>query len=311
MTGPRRRHDVRAVLEALGIRATEGAGGRLEARCPYHADRGSKLDWFVNAEGERAGLHLCRVCGAKGALAGLVMHVRGYLAFSSALDFLAPFEVTGAGPLPATVRVEVRRAAEMREPGEVCWDPLGEWVAGARGYALSRGLTARQVERWGIGYAVDGRLGGRVVFPMRSPAGALLGYHARLFAGDGPRYLTPRAEDGADPGAMFGELRWPPPRERRHWRVVVWEGAVKALAFERALPGEPFGVLGGSHGRALHVAKLATFPEVVLATDGNAAGDAAAVELGAQLRRHVKVSRVRFTRDPDEMTPGEVRDGFR
>lgn len=306
----RRRAQVGPVLEALGIDAKR-RHGYWEARCPYHDDHSP--DWRVvddPDDPEKNGLHHCKACQAGGSLAALVMHVRGYASFGSALDFLKSFEVPE--PLPTRVRVEQGAALPFRVPREVVWDPMTRWVSGALRYAMSRGISPEQVERWGVGYAVDGRLAGRIVFPLRDRRDALVNYQARIFAGDGPRYLTPPEEDRPDKGAIFGERHWPPPGEaRKGATVVVWEGTVKALAFERACEDRPFGVLGGTHVDPIHVAKLASFGGVLIATDANRAGDGAAAKLIAALSRHVDTGRVILPRDPDEMSPQDVREHFR
>ena len=299
------------LLAALGIEAVE-RGGEWRAKCPNHSpDRHPSWAIIDEPGHERHGLHRCMTCSFGGTSAHLVMHVRGYASWSSAYEFMRPYLSTETA-LPVRVRLAgVEQRLPFRPPPEVIWDPLDRWVTAARRYALSRGITSAQVLQWGIGYAVDGWLAGRIVFPLRDRQDRLLNYQARLFAGDGPTYLTPREEDRPDKGAVFGERHWPPPGASRR-RVVVWEGSIKALAFERALPGEYFAVLGGVQAwNAEHVAKLSTWREVVLATDKDRAGEGAAELLTGALQRHVKVSRAILPRDPDEMSPGQVAEYFR
>jgi DNA primase len=296
------------MLEALGIQA-KYRHGYWEARCPFHDDHNP--DWRIvdDPADEKHALHHCKSCLAGGTPASLVMHVRGYASWASAFEWLKQFE--SAEPLPARVRVESQGWQPFRVPVEVIWDPMTRWVSGAIRYGMSRGLTPEQVDRWGVGYAVDGRLAGRIVFPLKDGFDLHRSYQARIFAGEGPRYLTPKEEDFPDKAAVFGERHWPDPRVRKGARLVVWEGAIKAMAFERACPGEPFAVLGGVHVDPLHVAKLATFGEVVIATDKNRAGDKAAAELEGALSRHVRLSRAILPKDPDEMPPREVAEYFR
>ncbi len=307
----RRRYDIRAILAKLGIVVTEENRNRLYALCPYHEDR-TATNWFIREHGERAGQHFCFACNEGGGLVDLVQHARGYANTFSAREWLERYEQSAEGaPLPTGLRVRVHRATDegFRMPKEVCWDPLDEWVTPARDYALLRGITAEQVRRWGIGYAVDGRLAGRIVFPLHDSADEVAGYHARIFMGEGPRYYYPHLEqERPNLDLIFGERHWPPPRQRD--RVTVFEGAIKSLAFERAL-GEPFAALGGVNIRPAHVGKLAGFGTVVIATDDNQAGDGAAAQLHAQLRRHIGVVRVTLPADPDEMSSDSLRALFR
>jgi hypothetical protein len=232
------------------------------------------------------------------------MHVLGYASWGSAYAFLEERAV--AAPLPRAVRVAPREDFSFHLPADVVVSPLEDWPGPARRFAARRGITADQVARWGLGYAADGRLAGRIVFPIRNRWGVPTSYHSRLFAGEGPRYLTPDRREGADLDAVFGEQHWESDLGlRKKQTVVVWEGAIKALAFERACPGRPFGVLGGVDLQPGAVLKLVSFGRILVATDDDAAGDAAARKFDS-LSRHVTVGRVKLPRDPDEMPSEEV-----
>jgi Toprim-like len=302
--------DVGAVLVELGIDATRRGMDEWVARCPSHSpDRSPSWVIIDDPSSPRHGLMKCWSCGFQGTLALLVMHVRGFAAWSSAYELLERFPAR-VQPLPM-VRVGVAESREFRVPSEVIWEPIESWPRAIRDYAASRGITSQQVGRWGIGYAVDGGLAGRIVIPVHDSRGRLCSYQARLVPGfgDGPRYLTPRELDHPDNDAVFGELCWPA-QPRRTRRVTVWEGAIKALAFERAVP-EPFAVLGGSKIRAAHADKLASFGEVLIATDNDGSGEEVAEKIAAILGRHSIVKRVILPRDPDEMDPGDVAERFR
>lgn len=302
--------DVGAVLAELGIPARKKGEDEWFAKCPSHSpDRNPSWSIIDDPSSPKHGLHQCRSCGFRGTLALLVMHVRGFAAWGSAYELLERFPAASRA-LPR-VRVAQVEHRGFRAPSEVIWEPLSKWGSSAKRYAVQRGLTEQQVARWGIGYAVDGRLAGRIVFPVHDAAGRLCSYQARLIPGlgDGPRYLTPREEDRPDQDAVLGERYWRA-GDRRSMRVVVWEGAIKGLAFERAVPGEAFADLGGSKIRAAHAGKLAGFGEVVIASDGDRAGVELAEKLAVILGRHSIVKRAILPSDPDEMTPEEVERFF-
>ncbi len=212
-------------------------------------------------------------------------------------------------PLPQAVTINVGSLSGrvFTMPREFLREPLAEWVTPARRYAESRGITALQVERWFLGYAVDGKLAGRIVIPTTSRTGFPQGYMARSFAEQRKRYLYPSAADRPNLDVMFGEFHWPAAFRRKEHEVVVTEGALNALAVERARPGN-LAALGGRHIRPMHVGKLATFGLVTILTDPDDAGDAAAKEIEACVGRHTKTRRVRLPedRDANDMTREEL-----
>lgn len=311
------------VLERLGV-VYERRGARLLARCPAHAPDRSP-SWSVAWRGDGAGLHYCFACGFGGGLVDLVARVRGFAGVRTPMDtdldveemardearaWLDAVEEAAPEPVPGGVRVEARAARAFALPGGVEFGPVEGWVTPAARYVLERRrISPGQVARWGLGYAVHGRLAGRVVIPVRDRAGRLRTYMARAF-GDAPkRYLYPRREEGADPAALFGEEHWPALSGGRRSCVVVCEGAFNALAVDRALRGRvAVAALGGAEVHAEHLAKLASFARVVVLTDADAAGERAARDLGAGLTRHCYVYRA----DPpaggdiDEVEPAEV-----
>jgi DNA primase len=305
------RHDVRAVLKRLGIEVTWEEGTRLWALCPFHlavtGREDTKASWFIRSGGPRAGQSHCFSCQDGGTLTWLVQHVLGFRSSGSARSWLEGFEAVPE-PLPEVVSVRVEapaRRAFALPPGVVDDEPLEEWPSQPRDYALSRGLTPAQVRRWGIGYAVEGRLEGRLVIPVHDARDELRNYMARTFTGQRRRYLYPSAADGAGQDALFGERCWPSLRRR----VVACEGALNALSVERVCPGDAVAAIGGSNVRPIHAAKLATFAEVVLLTDPDEAGDAAAEKLRGMLGRHCRIARVRLpagtdaaSLPPDELT---------
>lgn len=249
------------------------------------------------ATGEKQGAHYCASCKFGGGLVDLVMHVRD-VAYGGAADWLADVRAGGGErAIVLSARVEVRAERRgFRVPREVVFAPLTDWPAPARDFATRRGIEGWQVERWGIGYAVDGRLGGRIVIVFRNSRGESAGYSARTFGKDLKRYLAPREEEGADYGVMFGEERWPAIAQRRI--VVALEGALNALAVERVLVqhgvAASVGAFAGSRASSTVFAKLATFRRVVRFTDSDHAGDDVAEELFHGLARHVEVPRVRL-----------------
>lgn len=293
------RVNVERLLARFGIEVTERAGSERWALCPAHEDK--KPSWSINVE---TGQHHCFSCGWGGGVPALV--IRALDAEGLAWETQDAWEWLGAHgfldeiptALTAGMVLTGGRPHRFTMPREVRVMPPWDWPTPARVYLESRGIDPEQAERWGLGFAVDGRLAGRIVFPLHNAVGELRSYSARTFLDSAVRYLTPSRQEGPDPAALFGERYWPGNGDRG--RVVVVEGAVDALAVERASDAAVAGMLGATRAGALLVAaKLATFAEVVVLTDPDAAGDAAWVALRASLVRHCRIRRVRLPEGED------------
>lgn len=304
------RPDVAAVLGRLGIEARR-RGRELHARCPNREHEDKHPSWRIRDDehDRRHALHNCFGCGFGGSLNDLVMHVRG-LSWAEAEAWLEGAAADDARPTPAVVELRLRpppsRSFELPEGVEVAL--LDRWPGSARAYAVERGITAEQVDRWGIGYAAEGRLRGRIVFVKRDAAVMVGGYSARTFVGGSRKYLEPEQWERPR-SVMFGEEHWPPPDERG--RLYVVEGAINALAIERALPGAHVGATVGSELTPMAALKLAGWRELVLVTDPDKAGDRLAADIGVKLGRHgVAVRRVRLPEGQDAATMGTDLTSF-
>lgn len=292
--------DVPRVLGRLGIEARR-VGKEWLARCPNPGHEDRHPSWGIRDEpgSDRHSLHNCLSCGYAGAVVDLVMLVVG-LDYAAAREWLAGDDV-GVAP-PSGVELIVRQPRRIfRLPVGVDVRPLAEWVPSARAYAEGRGVTAAQVDRWGLGYAAAGVLEGRVVFVKRTRGGEVAGYSARTFVGAPRRYLEPSGREGAVMSVLFGEQHWP---EHAGGVVVVVEGAINALAVERAWPGVSVATTSGSMLHPSVPWKLMRFGEVVVLTDPDAAGDKLGGQLEASLARHVRLRRVRLPEGEDAASLG-------
>lgn len=311
------RVDVGKLLARLGI-AAEVDGDEYLSTCPGHVD--TKPSWSINRHTTK---HHCFSCGFGGTASTLVIHVLDMACLAwdkrDAWDWMRTQGVlVGGGELGLDVELYLR-SAPARERFELPFGvrlgvPVERWQTPARRYLERRGITEAQVERWGVGYAIEGRLNGRVVFPVRARGARLLSYTARSFTGSELRYMTPDEEESPDLAALFGEEHWPEPAQRD--RVVVVEGAIKGLAVERAVGAGAHalaGLLGATQAGNTRVAgKLATFREVVILTDGDLAGQVASERLYGALARHTKARRTQMPGKPVDDAPAEeVREALR
>jgi DNA primase len=310
------RVDLRAVLGKLGITITSETHDHFEALCPYHDD--STPSWRIRRSGQRFALWHCKACGEGGDLLDLVQHVRGYAVRASARDWLELHErVVDRQDLDAPT-IELRVASDapaFRLPvGVEESQSFEKWLSVPLAYAANRGLVAWQVARWGVTYAAEGKLSGRLVIPVRDRLGALCGYMARSWEPRARRrYLYPSEAEGADMDVMFGEQHW----SRDSPVCVLTEGALKSLAVERVEWGKgapAVAALGGSGIRPMHAHKLASsFRRVVVLTDADEAGERAGDELQGHLARHVELRRCRLGKgeDADSVHPDRLREALR
>ena len=302
--------NVERVLDRLGIRY-ERAGHHLEALCPYHEDH--RPSWRIRRAGEKRGLHFCQACKEGGDLVELVMQVRGFGLRESAREWLERHEFNEEDLEVPIVRMSiVREKKPMKMPvGVVLGKLLEDWPGPARKEVERRGITEDQVLTWDLGYAVEGRLAGRVVVPVYNRHGELASYMARTYCDQTRRYLYPAEEEGADMSTLFGEWVWPE-YHPKSFTCIVTEGAFKSLAVERAVGGSVMeAALGGSPTppAASTVAKLASFGRVLVFTDNDPSGNRCGDALEEALRGHVTVARAKLPpgEDADEVDPERLR----
>lgn len=298
-----KRIDILRVLDALNI-DYKVQGGLAWARCPGPDHRDSEPSWRVriDEDHEKYGQHRCYGCGFGGYAVHLVEAVQG-IDREAARAWLADYGKS-AQQLPDEVVLQsepITSAVQLCTPDRVILphmvDPLA-WPSVVRNYLISRGITPAQVKRWGIGYAADGYLMGRIYIPVYDAAGTLLSYTGRTFIDAEKRYKEPKLAEGADQGAVFGEQHW------KTRSLIVAEGAFNALAVERALPRLQgrwdVGAIFGSQLTEGHLMRLSRFDRVLIASDGDKAGNRVALELEQALVRHVDcVGRVRFEDERD------------
>ncbi len=278
--------DLRDALVRLGIEVTEVSPVRLEGRCPSGTHPDKNPSWSVMTDRGRHGLHFCQSCKFGGSFVDLVMHVLdiGYPAAREWLSALGDDSAERVPPTEVVFEVLSARRPEFRLPSDVVFAEFGKWPASIRSYVLSRGIAPEQVLRWQLGYAVTGRLAGRVVFVTRDGNGRPANYAARAVVDDiKKRYINAHSREHPDLSIFFGEDKWPGLDAPRTC-VVVTEGAINGLAVERVFPG-PLAGLSGSNVTASHISKLATFDMVIVATDNDKAGLAAAELIESGLDR--------------------------
>lgn len=299
---------VARVLDALKLHVEDVRGRRAWIRCVFHQDK-TATNFFVRLEGSYAGTFHCFSCKVKGNLIDLTKQVKNY-DYENAKKFV---ETLGKNAEPEKRRVTIAEPppkltrSVFKIPKDIYFEPMEEWVSGARRYAQNRcKITPEEVTLFRIGYAVDGRLAGRIVLPWIDERGVFGGYSARTWCDEEPKYKTPHEDDLPDATIMFGEHTWS--HEKKF--IVVTEGALNVMAIRRALAEYRFDIaaMGGSDVESTlfpqRVTKLALFKNVIVMTDSDSAGDNAAMALRRTLRRYVHIERPRLPDDKDALDVG-------
>jgi DNA primase len=297
--------DVEQLLKRLGIVAKRN-GREWTALCPNHDDKNPS--WRIRDEqgSRKHGFFHCYPCGFSGGPINLVMAMLK-LNFRDAKAWLHGADVASNSPIAESVELQVGSTkTTFSLPAGVTIRPMPEWPTTMRQYAESRGITPGQVERWGIGYAVAGRLAGRLVIPKRDRTGQVRGYSARSCVGSKRKYLEPEAWEGASPYVVFGEEHWV--SDTVNATLWIAEGALNALALERAIPNHP--CVGATSGSTLHpmvAAKMSCFARLIVVTDPDDAGDKLAANILSTQARHGRIfERIRLPIDTDAQSIGDV-----
>jgi 5S rRNA maturation endonuclease (ribonuclease M5) len=309
------RVDIQKLLLKLGLDATL-KGDEWQTKCPSGIHPDEHPSWSIkDAPGNpKHGTHYCFSCHYAGNPIGLVMKVIG-ISFSSARAWVEENAIIEVIPKPLVVRMKPLTKARFQLIHPVSFTDLDQWVQPAREYATKRGITQEQVKKWGLGYAVNGRLAGRIVFPVYNADRHMDSYAARTYVDSPKRYLMPdeglskvtnKPKENPNLETIWGEAHWPPIEERR--TLIITEGAINGLACER-VSDIPISALMGSHIRLTHLSKITTFKEWILLTDPDYAGDTAVKELAASLLRYGKVYRPKFDpkTDAQSIPPEKLR----
>lgn len=290
--------DVEALLRSAGAKVIRRDSRHVWIRCPWVEHRSTSFS--VVLSGTKRGLAHCWACKKGWTLASVIARLRG-ISVEAAKKVVATENVEDGGKIrkPSPAFTDLPSASKLRFEltSAVIFAPFDEWVSSAREYVESRGITAAQVERYRIGYCLDGRLAGFIVFPCIDGRGRITSYSARTFVDGEPRFQTPHLGESPDLGAVFGEHLWPPHPKRDV--IAITEGAIDALACERALPELSIGSLSGSDVRPGHILRIGTFRQILVVTDPDEPGDLAAMAIRSSVGRRSHVTRVRLGEGTD------------
>jgi DNA primase len=271
--------NVEKLLNWLSIKGHK-KGHEYWACCPFHGER--EPSWQIRDEvnSEKHSLWRCFGCGAQGNSIMLVAELMGvgYKRAKDMMDDRGLFNHISS--IPSKIEIALPyKILSFRLPLCVEFPVWSDWAEDPKQYVIARGITKEQIERWNIGYAVYGRLGSRIVFPIVDFQGKIVGYSARTYINSPKRYLEPHSGEGAKSGTIFGMKHWPDYDVRQF--VCITEGVINALAVERALDAcptfdtvvPPIAAIRGSNLLESHILALSTFKHFFVLSDNDQAGD--------------------------------------
>ena len=322
------------------------AGHEFKACCPFHNEKSPSFT--VN---DQKGFYHCFGCGAHGDVIRWMTDQRG-LSFMDAVKELASeagMEVPAPDP----------RAAEVAQQRDSLHDVMAaaqawfvERLASdegtkARAYLATRGFNERTMERFGFGFAPEGRqamkaaLGqfpeamlieaglriavddkepydrfrGRLMLPIEDARGRVIAFGGRILDAaktDAPKYLNSPDTPLFDKGRTLYNLHRAGPASRQTGRLIVVEGYMDTVALAAAGIEDAVAPLGTAlTERQLELLwRLVETP--VLCFDGDAAGQRAAMRAATRALPLLRPAHsLRIVRLPAGMDPDDVvkRDG--
>ncbi len=287
------------------------AGREFKACCPFHNEKSPSFT--VNDD---KGFYHCFGCGAHGDAIRWMTDQRG-LMFMDAVKELAGeagLELPAMDPRAAEI-AEKRQGLDEVMVAAQAWfvERLrSDEGAAARKYLAGRGFAAAVVERFGFGFAPEGRQAmkaalkafpeemliegglrivveekepydrfrGRLMLPIRNPRGGIIGFGGRILDAaktDAPKYLNSPDTSIFDKGRTLYNLDKAAPLARKSGRLVVVEGYMDVVALANAGIEEAVAPLGTALTEAQLELAWRVCETPVLCFDGDAAGQRAAM----------------------------------
>jgi len=297
------------------------AGHEFKACCPFHNEKSPSFT--VN---DQKGFYHCFGCGAHGDVIRWMTDQRG-LAFMDAVKELAAeagMEVPAPDPRAAQRAEQANTLHDVMAAAQAWFvarlaSPEGER---ARAYLATRGFNARTVERFGFGFAPDGRQAlkealsqfpeallveaglriaveddkgnkrepydrfrGRLMLPIEDARGRVIAFGGRILDAqktDAPKYLNSPETPLFDKGRTLYNLHRAGPASRQTGRIVVVEGYMDVIALAAAGIEDAVAPLGTALTERQIEMLWRLVENPVLCFDGDAAGQRAAMRAVAR-----------------------------
>ena len=300
--------------------------------CPFHQEKTPSFNVVPSK-----GFYHCFGCGASGTALGFLMNYVHGGDFVAAVEDLARLmgrkvvrDGSRKGPRLPTWRLE--KAFEH-------YHAMLKKSGAAREYLKGRGLGRETAVRFGLGYApADGGLAeafddygdakakadlvrvgllkegergdhytyfrDRVMFPIRSNTGKVLGFGGRLMGDGEPKYLNSPQSDVFDKGAVVYGLREATQGFRDEGFAMVVEGYMDVVMLAQAGLRNAVATMGTAATTQQVRTIMTRSQDVVFCFDGDAAGTRAMAKALKNVMPALKDGQsVRFARLPDGHDP--------
>ncbi|MEN9682790.1 MAG: hypothetical protein RLZZ427_541, partial [Pseudomonadota bacterium] len=324
------------------------AGHEFKACCPFHNEKSPSFT--VN---DQKGFYHCFGCGAHGDVIRWMTDQRG-LAFMDAVKELAAeagMEVPTPDPRAAKRAEQANTLHDVMAAAQAWFRTMLAAPEGqrARAYLATRGFDAHTLERFGFGYAPEGRQAlkealkqfpeallieaglriavddkepydrfrGRLMLPIEDARGRVIAFGGRILdvqKTDAPKYLNSPDTPLFDKGRTLYNLHRAGPASRQTGRIIVVEGYMDVIALAAAGFADAVAPLG----TALTERQIELLWRLVetptLCFDGDAAGQRAAMRAVARALPLLRPAHsLRIVRLPTGMDPDDLikRDGPR
>ncbi|KTR83362.1 DNA primase [Novosphingobium barchaimii] len=333
----------RVTLSALigrTVRLTK-AGNEFKACCPFHNEK--TPSFHVN---DAKGFYHCFGCSAHGDAIRWMTDHQG-LAFMDAVKELAAeagMDVPAPDPHQA-------RAAEKRDSLHDVMAAAQEWFVSqlaapegeaARAYLATRGFDAHTVQRFGFGFAPEGRQAlkgalsrfpeamlieaglrivvddkdpydrfrGRLMLPIEDTRGRVIAFGGRILAKgktDAPKYLNSPDTPLFDKGRTLYNLHRAAPAARQSGRMIVVEGYMDVIALAAAGVAECVAPLGTALTEPQIEMLWRHVETPILCFDGDAAGQRAAMRAVTRALPMLRPAHsLRIVRLPEGLDPDDL-----
>ncbi|MBI5137262.1 MAG: DNA primase [Nitrospirae bacterium] len=316
--------------------------------CPFHSE---KTPSFTVHEQKQ--IFHCFGCGEGGNVFSFVMKMEGLDFPDAVRQVAQKYGITLSveeGRRAARAKDERSRVREVNERALAFFQaqlPVdGSGLVGA--YLARRGLDQGTARRFELGWAPDGwdgllkalrqggvreddlllsgmavqsargkgvydRFRGRLMFPIRSADGTVVGFGGRVLGDGSPKYMNSPETPLYHKGVVLYGLYPARQGKSRLDRIAVVEGYLDVIACHRAGIDWAVAPLGTALTES-HAALLARYTDRVdLVFDGDAAGLAAARKAALVLAPHpldVRVVTLPAGEDPDSLLAGEGAEGL-
>ncbi|MCW1428284.1 DNA primase [Novosphingobium sp. JCM 18896] len=324
------------------------AGREFKACCPFHNEKSPSF--YVNDE---KGFYHCFGCGVHGDAIRWMTDQRGLSFMDAVKELAAEAGIDVPAPDPRMAKqAEQRDSLHDVMAATQAWfveSLAGSEGAKARAYLETRGFDAHTLQRFGFGYAPEGRQAlkgalstfpeaklieaglriavddkepydrfrGRLMLPIEDARGRVIAFGGRILdkdKKDAPKYLNSPDTPLFDKGRTLYNLHRASPASRQTGRLIVVEGYMDVIALSAAGFGESVAPLGTAlTERQIEMLwRLVETP--ILCFDGDAAGQRAAMRAVTRALPLLRPAHsLRIVRLPTGLDPDDLikRDGPR